>query len=67
MSLHIANEVLDYFKENNIDIVTYPPNVTDELQGLDKVLFRPLKNAYNKHMNECLRQGEQINMSNLPS
>ncbi|UZJ56268.1 hypothetical protein CBS101457_005588 [Exobasidium rhododendri] len=64
--MHVSPDTLDYFSENNIDIVTYPPNCTDELQGLDKVLFGPMKQLYGANVKHRIRKKWAVNRLNFP-
>ncbi|UZJ52953.1 hypothetical protein CBS101457_002273 [Exobasidium rhododendri] len=66
VSMHVSPETLKYFSKNNIDIVTYPPNCTDELQGLDKVLFKPMKTMYSSNLKYRLSKNWPVNRSNFP-
>ncbi|KAG8868573.1 hypothetical protein FRC20_003127 [Serendipita sp. 405] len=45
---HLSGEFLHYAIEHNIVVLGYPPHTTHLLQGLDVVLFSPLKNSYAK-------------------
>lgn len=40
---HYSIELLEYARENLINILAYPPHTTHALQGHDVVLFAPLK------------------------
>lgn len=67
VSMHIAMEAIDYFIANNVSIVTYPPNTTDELQGLDKVMFKSLKTRYENDMIIQRRVGPNPTKRNMPA
>ncbi|EJD39463.1 DDE-domain-containing protein, partial [Auricularia subglabra TFB-10046 SS5] len=43
---HYTIEALEFARAHNIEILAYPPHTTHALQGLDVVLFAPLKRAY---------------------
>lgn len=64
---HISIEVVNFAIENKIDIIRLPAHTTDNLQPLDKVAFRPLKNSYNRYLIEWQRQnyGEVLHKSDL--
>jgi hypothetical protein len=49
---HISLLFLLYAKKHNIIVLGYPPHCTHLLQGLDVVLFSPLKHAYALHAAE---------------
>ena len=43
---HFSLELLQYAKENNIEILGYPPHCTHALQGLDVVCFAKIKDIW---------------------
>ena len=54
---HSSHEVIDLLqtaREEYIHIYALPPHTTHLLQPLDKVVFAPLKRAYNFACTECL-------------
>lgn len=64
--MHISVEARAYFEEHDIDILTLPPHSTDKTQGLDKVLFHPLKHAYSKSVEHDLRKKRSVCRENFP-
>ena len=46
---HISLAFLLYAKDHDIIVLGYPPHCTHHLQGLDVVVFSPLKHAYALH------------------
>ena len=64
--MHITKQTLQTLSFSRIDTVTYPPHTTDELQGLDKVLFKPLKAAYEKDIRYRQKRRQPCNKNNLP-
>jgi len=46
---HMTLEFLLYAKDHHIIVLGYPPHCTHLLQGLDVVIFSPLKHAYALH------------------
>jgi hypothetical protein len=49
---HISLPFLHYAKEHDIIVLGYPPHCTHLLQGLDVIIFSPLKHAYACHAAE---------------
>jgi transposase-like protein len=45
---HISIPVLDFAKSNGIHILTFYPHTSHKMQPLDRTVFGPLKNYYNK-------------------
>ena len=46
---HLSLEFLLYAKDHHIIVLGYPPHCTHLLQGLDVVVFSPLKYAYGRY------------------
>lgn len=44
---HLSAEVLDYFKDNGVTLLSFPPHCSHKLQPLDRSVYGPLK----KHIN----------------
>ena len=40
-------EILDYFKENGVTVLSFPPHCSHKLQPLDKSVYGPLKKKIN--------------------
>ena len=49
-SSHKTSGLIQHAKENGITILALPPYTTSELQPLDKVVFKPFKNSYNRYV-----------------
>lgn len=64
--MHVAKAALREFSINFMDVVTYPPNATDVLQGLDVCLFGPLKGAYEKEIKRRTSLRLAVTKHNLP-
>ena len=52
---HVTLSFLLYAKEHNNIVLGYPPHCTCLLQGLDVIIFSPLKHAYALHATEFMR------------
>ncbi|KAK4696190.1 hypothetical protein P7C70_g8418, partial [Phenoliferia sp. Uapishka_3] len=57
---HISIEVLEYAWRNNIVVVCYPPHCTHILQGLDVVIFSPLKTFYSQEVKALTAIGRVV-------
>lgn len=44
---HLSAEVLDYFKENGVTVLSFPPHCSHKLQPLDRSVYGPLKKQIN--------------------
>ena len=66
---HVNLDVIRVAQENNITLVTLPPNTTHALQPLDVGVFAPMKKAWQKLMTEHKRktQGRSIDKTMFPS
>lgn len=66
--IHVSEVNIKYMNDRNIDVLTYPPNTTSELQGLDKVMFGPFKRLYHDDVRARLRlpAPEFPNKKNFP-
>lgn len=53
---HISLSTLLVAKQHNVEMICLPPHTTSELQPLDKCLFKPLKNEYNKSCTQFLKE-----------
>lgn len=51
---HLMPETINFAKENGVVIVTIPPHCSNKLQPLDKTVYKPLKNAYNRAMDSWM-------------
>lgn len=49
---HVGIEVIDYAKENDIHLLTFPSHTSHLLQPLDVSVYKSLKNAWSKVMND---------------
>ena len=53
---HISLEVINVARENNITLVTLPPNTTHALQPLDVGVFGPMKRCWQKLLTDHKRK-----------
>lgn len=58
--IHHTIPVIFKAAELGIEIVSYPPHSTDALQGLDKVVFGPLKRAWTDTLHQHIRQSYTV-------
>ncbi|KIK20325.1 hypothetical protein PISMIDRAFT_106027 [Pisolithus microcarpus 441] len=49
---HYTKEFLDYAKEHNIHVLCYPAHTTHIYQGLDVVIFSPLKKCWSEEQDQ---------------
>ena len=50
-SSHYTADLLEYYLENDIEVIGYPPHCTHALQGLDVVWFAKMKVAWKEEIN----------------
>lgn len=43
---HLTIDALNFYKDNGINVLTFPPHTTDKLQPLDKCVFKSLKSFF---------------------
>lgn len=67
---HITGEAIQFCKENNISLVSFPPHCSHELQPLDKSVFGPFKTFYNEAADNWMRDpinaGKAISIHTIP-
>lgn len=47
---HLSIEALDFFKDNGVTVLSFPPHCSHKLQPLDRSVYGPFKKYYN---NQC--------------
>jgi hypothetical protein len=63
---HYTTEFLLYARANNIAVLCYPSHCTHVYQGLDVVIFSPLKKAWQKARDSAEQdQGIKVTKSNF--
>lgn len=60
---HISIEAIDYAKEHNITMLSFPPHCSHALQPLDKSVFGPFKKYLNTAMDNWMREPRNANKS----
>ncbi|CAK1588432.1 unnamed protein product [Parnassius mnemosyne] len=65
---HLSIEVLDYFKENGVTVLSFPPHCSHKLQPLDRTIYGPLKRYFNKACDNWLAShpGKTITIYDIP-
>jgi len=53
---HIDLKVIEYARDNHIHMLSTPPHTTHKLQALDRVFFKPFKQAYGSASALWMRQ-----------
>ncbi len=51
---HITRAFLEHCRNHNIKVICYPAHTTHIYQGLDVIIFGPLKTEYGKGWNQLL-------------
>jgi hypothetical protein len=64
--MHISLEARAHFELCGIDVLTLPPHSTDKTQGLDRVIFHPLKDVYSKSIEADIRNRRSVCRENFP-
>lgn len=62
---HYTRGFLQYAREHNIEVITYPSHSTHVYQGLDVVIFLPLKKNWTKARNQWERDGHTVDKTNF--
>ncbi|KDR85855.1 hypothetical protein GALMADRAFT_36967, partial [Galerina marginata CBS 339.88] len=63
---HVTRGFLEHCRKHKIKVPCYPPHGTHVYQGLDVVVFSPLKLEYAKRRDKLLREtGEAISKENF--
>lgn len=55
---HIDINILDFCKDNNITLLSFPPHCSHALQPLDRTVFGPMKKYLNQAMDSWMRNPE---------
>ncbi|XP_053623521.1 uncharacterized protein LOC128682698 [Plodia interpunctella] len=65
---HLSIEVIDFFKNNGVTILSFPPHCSHKLQPLDRSVYGPLKKYYNKASDNWLAShpGKTITIYDIP-
>lgn len=65
---HLSIEVLDYFKDNGVTILSFPPHCSHKLQPLDRTVYGSLKKYYNEACDNWLAShpGKTITIYDIP-
>ncbi|EJF65281.1 DDE-domain-containing protein, partial [Dichomitus squalens LYAD-421 SS1] len=64
---HYTRTFLQYAREHHIDILCYPSHSTHALQGLDVVIFGPLKQAWTVARDDYENRGGRVSKRNFLS
>lgn len=62
---HYSREVLEYARQNRIELVCYPSHSTHIFQGLDVVIFSPLKKNWTEARDDWERVGKRVTKMNF--
>jgi hypothetical protein len=57
---HITIDFINYYDQNKILLAILPPYLTNTLQPLNKVIFKPLLSAYSKELTTYLYSGQGL-------
>ncbi|RAQ98945.1 pogo transposable element [Stemphylium lycopersici] len=57
---HLTMEFIDYYDQNKILLVVFPPHSTHTLQPLDVALFKPLSTAYSNEISSFMARGQGL-------
>lgn len=67
---HISIESLEYCKNNNIVLVSFPPHTTHKLQPLDVGVYGPMKKYFNSAMDSWMKcvdnAGKAVTIYDVP-
>lgn len=65
---HISLSAINYAKQNNVILFTFPPHTTHRLQPLDRCIYGPLKKYYNDACRSWLlhNPGKRITIYDIP-
>lgn len=64
--MHLCDDARDLLAECEIDVQTLPPHTTHKTQGLDKVVFAPLKRSYSEDTAYRLVKKMSVCVNNFP-
>ncbi|XP_071645795.1 uncharacterized protein [Temnothorax longispinosus] len=64
----LSTEVLDYFENNGVTVLSFPPHSSHKLQPLDRSVYGPLKKYYNTAADNWLacHPGKTISIYDIP-
>lgn len=54
-SSHKTLEVINYCRENNIHLISFPPHTSHKMQPLDRTFMKPFKDAYHERCDVWMR------------
>ena len=57
-SSHVSLDAINFCRENNISLLSFPPHCSHELQPLDKTVYGPFKRYCNQYMDNWFRRPE---------
>ena len=66
---HISLAAIDLAKKMGVVLLTIPPRAIHRLQPLDKSVYGPLKAAYNRALDQWMREnpGKVVNIYHIPA
>lgn len=65
---HMSPDVLDYFKEKGVTILSFPPHCSHKLQPLDRSVYGPLKKYVNTACDSWISSNKRpITIYDIPS
>lgn len=62
---HYTRGFLQYAREHNIEVIAYPSHSTHVYQGLDVVIFSPLKKNWTRARDQWERDGHTVDKTNF--
>ncbi|KAJ8956452.1 hypothetical protein NQ318_010766 [Aromia moschata] len=64
---HLSVPVIDFCKENNITLLTFPPHTSHKLEPLDRGVFGPFKKFFNNECDQWMKMnpGKRMTIYNL--
>ncbi|GBP86800.1 hypothetical protein EVAR_99880_1 [Eumeta japonica] len=65
---HLSIEVLDYFKDNGVTVLSFPSHCSHKLQPLDRSVYGPLKKYFNTSSDNWLAShpGKTLTIYDIP-
>ncbi|GBP43068.1 hypothetical protein EVAR_96330_1 [Eumeta japonica] len=65
---HLSIEVLDYFKDNRVTVLSFPSHCSHKLQPLDRSVYGPLKKYFNTASDNWLAShpGKTLTIYDIP-
>ncbi|XP_039282445.1 uncharacterized protein LOC120350969 [Nilaparvata lugens] len=65
---HLSADLLDYFKENGVTLLSFPPHCSHKLQPLDRSVFGPLKKYINTACDSWMASNKRpMTIHDIPS